>query len=223
MASNEPGATLMRSEAMDANALSLKHSLRRAALAALVLLPFAAHGSPRPSPGHGARAAGAGRRAGHRRHHHLGGDEPLPAVPRRARFPPPRRGRERTQRARGRAGPRRGERRPRLGARHGGAPVPRRDRPGRRPVHPRRRAGELSRARRPQGRGAGDGRDRDRRRLHLELRRRRRRRRAWSPPTAAPRCRSAPATAAPPWRPSTSRSPASRSAAPSKRSPCAIS
>ncbi len=59
-----------------------------------------------------AAADGSGRRAAartgggarDRRRRHLGGDEPVPAVPRRARFPPSRRGRERPQRARSRTG-----------------------------------------------------------------------------------------------------------------------
>ena len=110
--------------------------MRLAALCLLaLLLPLV--------PDSSALAQSPGREAAHR----VGGEEPLPAVPQRSRFPAPRRGLAQRRRARLRAAAGDRERRPRLGARHGRAPVRRSRRPADGILRARRHARGLSLAR----------------------------------------------------------------------------
>ena len=106
--------------------------------------------------------------------HPMGGQEPLPPVPQRGRFPAPRCRASWRGRVGGRAPAGARQRRPRLGARHGRAAVRRPRRQAARILRSRRRARTLSGGPRPPHRRDLGGSSAGERGLRLELRRRRR-------------------------------------------------
>ena len=119
------------------------------------------------------RAGDDNSRAGWRDANLVGGPQPLPAVPRRARLPAPYRERARPQRSRLGTGAGAAERRPRLGAQHGEPALHRSAGPGQRALHPRQRQGKLPDPDRSSGHGSADRRGSGRRHLRLVVRRRR--------------------------------------------------
>ncbi len=129
------------------------------------------HDSSRHAGGSARRAGGSGRRDAD----FVGGPQPLPAVPRGARFHPACRERARPQHPGLRAGAGSPERRPRLGPQHGQPALHRSARPRQRALQPRQRQGELSDADGASGHGPADRTGAGRRDLRLVARRWRRR------------------------------------------------